>query len=99
MLIHSVYFWLTPELTAEQLLAFEDGLKSLEPIETIKRLYIGTPIESDRPVVDSSYTFGLVVEFEDQTGLDAYQFHPIHQAFVVEFSPMWTQIKVYDFER
>ena len=98
MLIHSVFFWLKPELSNEQLLAFEDGLKSLEPIETVQRMYFGTPLPSDRPVADSSYSFGLVVEFEDQTGLDAYIVHPLHQAFVLEFSPMWTQVKVYDFK-
>lgn len=96
MLIHSVYFWLKADLSAEQLVAFEEGLRSLAVIETAKTLHVGQPVPSDRPVVESSYTFGLIVGFDDQPGLDTYAVHPVHLAFVEQFKLYWTQIKVYD---
>ncbi|MHB9106164.1 MAG: Dabb family protein [Armatimonadota bacterium] len=98
MLVHSVYFWLKSELTPEQLADFADGLRSLAAIETVKTIYVGKPVPSDRPVVESSYTYGLVIGFDDQQGLDAYQVHPVHVAFVERFKPYWMQIKVYDVE-
>lgn len=98
MLIHSVYFWLKPELTTEQRDAFVQGLELLRPIETVKRLHIGTPVPSDRPVVEGSYSYGLVIEFANQADLQTYAVHPTHTAFVEQFSPMWTQVRVFDFE-
>ena len=96
MFIHSVYFWLKPELTPEQLTDFERGLQFLRTIETVHAAYIGIPAASDRPVVDAGYTYALVFDLGDQQGHDAYQEHPIHLAFVEKFKPYWTQIKVYD---
>jgi hypothetical protein len=96
MLMHSVYFWLQDNLTTEQLNAFEEGLRSLAAIETAKILHVGKPVPADRPVVESSYTFGLIVGFDTQEGLDTYAVHPVHLAFVDEFKPYWTQIRVFD---
>jgi len=98
MLVHSIYFWLKPELTPEQLADFDAGLQSLTAIETVKGLHFGKPTPSDRPVVECSYTRGLVVHFDDQPGLDTYAVHPVHLAFVEEFKPFWTDIKVFDVE-
>jgi len=98
MLIHSVYFWLKPELSTEELAAFEEGLRSLAAIDTVKTIHIGKPVPSDRPVVESSYTYGLIIGFDDQQGLDTYQVHPVHVAFVEQFKPYWTAIKVFDVE-
>ena len=98
ILVHSVYFWLKPELTPEQLADFAAGLRSLAAIEAVKTIYVGKPVPSDRPVVESSYTYGLVIGFDDQQGLDAYQVHQVHVAFVKRFKPYWNQIKVYDLE-
>lgn len=97
MFIHSVYFWLKPELTDADRAAFAEGLRALGAIETVRSVHIGTPVPSDRPVVDNSYTFGLVVDLGDQAGHDAYQTHPVHLEFLAQFKPFWTKIQVYDF--
>jgi len=98
MLVHSVYFWLKSELTPEQLADFDAGLQSLVAIDTVKGLHFGKPTPSDRPVVECSYTRGLVVHFDDQQGLDTYAVYPVHLAFVEQFKPFWTDIKVFDVE-
>jgi len=98
MLVHSVYFWLKPELTPEQLDDFDAGLRSLTAIETVKGLHYGNPAPSDRPVVECSYTRGLVVNFNDRQELDTYAVHPVHLAFVEQFKQFWTEIRVFDVE-
>ena len=97
MFIHSVYFWLKPELTDEEMAAFAKGLRSLAAIESVKTIFIGRPAATDRPVVERGYTFALVVDLGDQAGHDTYAVHPEHLAFVERFKPDWTQINIYDF--
>ena len=77
--------------------AFRAGLESLRAIETVKSCSVGLPIPSDRPVVESSYTFALVTDLGDQAGHDTYAVHPVHLAFVEQFKSYWTQIRVFDF--
>ena len=49
MLVHSVFFWLKPELGDEERAAFREGLESLRGIETVTDLYIGSPADTHRP--------------------------------------------------
>ncbi len=96
MFIHSVYFTLKPELTAEDVAAFEGGLASLRAVETVRALYVGTPAATTRPVVDRGYSYALIVHFDDLAGHNVYQDHPVHLAFAQSFSSYWSGIKVYD---
>ncbi|NCD68669.1 Dabb family protein [Mucilaginibacter agri] len=97
MIAHHVLFWLKADTTDEQKQAFRNGLQSLENIEVIKNLHIGTPVLSiDRPVVDTTYTFSLVVFFDDLAGHDVYQVHPVHKAFLEEFRVMFEKVIIYD---
>ena len=38
MLVHTVYFWLKPELTAAQLADFRKGVESLGGIKAVKSI-------------------------------------------------------------
>lgn len=96
MLVHSVFFWLKPNIPAEKVKAFREGLESLRAIETAHALYVGTAVPSDRPVVDSSYSFGLTVIFNNAVGLETYQVHPLHKEFLQKFSSFWDKVLVYD---
>lgn len=96
MFVHSVYFWLRPDLTPEQLAAFSRALLGLERVETVRQIRVGTPAATDRPVIDRTYAYALILEFDDQAGHDAYQDHPDHQAFVSQYSTFWTQVRIYD---
>jgi len=99
MLVHSVYFWLKPDLSEDARAAFRLGLESLAGIDGAAAVYIGTPAATaERPVVERSYDYGLTVVVPDVAGHDAYQADPIHQAFVERFKPYWTRIMVTDFD-
>jgi Stress responsive A/B Barrel Domain len=97
MFVHSVYFWLKPNLTPEQLSLFVERATALTTLPSVKHGWVGKPAATDRPVIDRTYSYGLVVVFDDEAGHDAYQVHPIHDAFR-ELHDMWTAVKIYDFE-
>ncbi|HEY8402788.1 MAG TPA: Dabb family protein [Cytophagaceae bacterium] len=96
MLTHHVLFWLKPETTEEQKKAFRKGLESLAKIDYLKAFYVGTPAPISRPVVDTTYTFSLLIVFEDMAGHDAYQVDPIHKAFLDEFRVFFEKVVIYD---
>ena len=97
MFVHCVYFWLKAGITSDEEKRFLEGAKSLTKIESVRKGWVGKPAATDRPVIDSSYSYGLVVVFEDMAGHDAYQVDPIHDRFR-DLSSLWTQVKIYDFE-
>jgi hypothetical protein len=97
MLVHSVYFWLKPELTESQRVAFYSGLESLRVIKAIDAAHIGVPAPiPDRPIVDRSYSYNLCVLFKDVAAHDAYQVDPVHKLFVETFRSHWTKVQIYD---
>jgi hypothetical protein len=99
MLAHHVFFWLKPEITEEQKSEFKQGLESLVGVETATSVIVGTPVPSiDRPVVDKTYSFSLLVLFNDLAGHDVYQTHPVHKAFLETFKTYWDKVVIYDAE-
>jgi len=98
MFVHHVFFWLKENLSAAEVKQFEDGVMSLLPIEHIKFGDIGRPATTDRPVIDRSYSYSLLLVFENKAAHDAYQPHPIHQKFVETCSPLWDKVLIYDAE-
>ena len=96
MLVHFVAFWLKKGTSAEVREDFRTGLESLRAVKHVEALYVGTPIPSDRPVVDKSYDFALTVICKDAKALEAYQADPIHRAFAEANRPRWERNLVYD---
>jgi hypothetical protein len=96
MLSHHVLFWLKADTTEEQKAAFRKGLESLEKIETVTQFHVGTPAPIERAVVDVTYTFSLVLFFEDLAGHDVYQVHDLHKAFLDEFRILFEKVVIYD---
>jgi hypothetical protein len=96
MLAHHVLFWLKTETTEDQIVAFKKGLESLENIETVKTFHIGTPAAIDRAVVDKTYTFSLIIFFEDMAGHDVYQVHDLHIAFLDQHKALFEKVVIYD---
>lgn len=96
MFVHSVYFWLRDDLTSDERDRFVEGLNSLLAIETIHHGHVGTPASTKRPIIDRSYSYGLVVVFADKEGHDAYQDHPIHDRFRNTCRDLWRDVKIYD---
>lgn len=98
MFVHTVLFWLKPDLTAAERAEFEAGLKSLAGIPSVRAIHVGRPASTDRPVVDRTYSYGVDVHFDDLAGHDAYQSHPLHTGFLAAHSSKWLRVVIYDFE-
>jgi hypothetical protein len=99
MLIHSVYFWLKPELTAEGRAHFKAEVKKLSAVRSIEKIYVGAPASiAERSVTDRTFDVALTIAFRDGPAHDAYQVDPIHLAFVEGNKGAWTKVQVYDSE-
>lgn len=95
MHIHNVYFWLEGGKADAE---FEAGLKLLSEDENVRSGYYGRPAATDRDVVENSYTYGLVLTFDDLAGHDAYQAGNNHQLFLDGNMSKWNKVVVYDIE-
>jgi hypothetical protein len=98
MFIHNVYFWMKSGLDDGDLKAFEQGLQSLCENPPAKLGAFGKPADGHRDVVDSSFSYGLHVAFDDEAGHDAYQVGEVHQRFLADHSLKWDRVLVYDTE-
>ena len=96
MFVHSVYFWLKDDLSEEDRAAFVRGVQSLTTIETVRFAHVGVPAATDRPVIERSYSYALVVGFDDESGHDVYQDIDVHELFRRECSPYWTKVLIFD---
>lgn len=97
MFIHCVYFWLKEDLTRDEVRQFEEGARALTTIESVRHGYLGTPASTDRPIIDRSYSYGLVIVCDGQTEHDAYQEDPVHDRFRETCSGFWKEVRIYDF--
>ena len=96
MFIHSVYFWLRPDLTYEQHTQFLAGVQSLTTIKGVQHAYVGVPAPTDRPIIQRGYSTSLIVIFADQAAHDAYQVDAIHDQFRAQCGEFWHTVVIYD---
>ena len=96
-LVHHVFFWLkNPDSIADRDKLVE-GVKTLGKIESIQKLHVGIPASTEkRDVVDNSWHVSEIMFFDDEAGQKIYQDHPLHQAFVKNYSHLWAKVIVYD---
>ena len=94
---HNVFFWLKNPDSAVDRAAFEKSLTNfINQSVFIKTKHVGTPAQTDREVIDSTYTYSLLLTFETKKDHDAYQIEPNHKQFIEESSPLWEKVVVYD---
>lgn len=99
MLVHSVYFWLKPELTDAQRAEFRKGVEALAGIKYLSAVYVGGPAGTERrAVIDFSFDVALTTVFENVAAHDAYQVDPIHENFLETFKDFWSKVQIYDAE-
>lgn len=93
---HLVFFWLvddTPEVEKQ----FLKELKQfVSQVKEIKKIHIGPPADTDRDVIDNSYSFSLLLTFDSIKEHDIYQEHPAHKKFIENASSLWEKVLVYD---
>jgi hypothetical protein len=95
--VHSVYFWLKPDLTEQQIEEFESALRlMIEDSQYALTGHIGKPAGTPRKVVDNTYDFNLIVTFDDAASHDSYQTEAPHDRFR-EISSQYTErVQIYD---
>ncbi|MDW7694963.1 Dabb family protein [Flammeovirgaceae bacterium SG7u.111] len=96
LFVHHVFFWLKKPNDEAVRQQFEKGLEELVKIKEIKSSHLGVPADTDRPVIDSTYQYSLLVLFDSKANHDIYQDHPIHHKFIAENSMYWEKVQVYD---
>jgi hypothetical protein len=98
MFVHHVFFWLKADNTAEENQKFERCVSSLKEVKSIKQVDIGKPAATDRPVIDTTYSYSLLLIFDSEKAHDEYQVDPIHLQFVADCSGLWERVQIYDSE-
>lgn len=96
MFVHHVFFWLENPGSEADRNKLQEGIRSLQPIETIRKFHIGKPAGTDRPVIENGYDFSLLLIFDNLEDQNIYQEHPIHLKFVDEYAHLWSKVIVYD---
>ena len=94
--IHNVYFWLKNPDQTEDAAALVKGIRTLETVNTVKDFHVGKPAPTDRPVIDNTYSFHLMLAFDNLEDQTSYQTDPIHLQFVKDCEHLWKKVQVYD---
>lgn len=96
-LAHHVFFWLKNPNSKEDRDKLVEGVKTLKKIETVLEIHVGVVAATEkRDVVDTSWAVSELIFFKDLAGQSTYQSHPVHLAFVKEYSHLWEKVVVYD---
>ena len=61
MFIHHVYFWLKNPSSNEDRQKLIEGLEKLSKVKTIKMFHIGKPADTNRDVIDTSYSISWML--------------------------------------
>lgn len=95
--VHAVYFWLRdPENAADRQQFLNELNTFIEGVDVIVSRHVGTPAATRREVIDSTYTYSLILSFKTPKDQDIYQEHPLHKTFIANAQHLWTRVQVYD---
>ncbi len=98
-IIHTVYFWLLPDIPPERIRLFEKGLETLGTCPQIMDYYWGPPAGTEkREVIDDTYSYAINVHFRTVEDQNSYQKDPIHLRFIKDHGDLWKKVLVYDNE-
>lgn len=98
MHIHTVFFWLWKTISDDDRAQFERALAMLTSDPNVRDRRIGKPAATDRPVIDTSYDYGVVLRFDDLAAHDSYQSGQPHQQFLQTCAHLWSRVQVYDID-
>ena len=93
---HVVFFWLIND-SQDVSKKFEHELRQfIDHVDEIKTSHIGTPADTDRDVIDNTWSYSLVLSFDSKKEHDIYQDHQHHKQFIENASTLWEKVLVYD---
>ncbi len=97
---HIVLIWLKRTGNPTDRAAVLAAADELRTIPGLLFLDAGSPLPSERPVVDDSFDLGFTMRFDSAKSLQAYETHPLHVKKVTEvLKPLSQKILVYDIVR
>jgi hypothetical protein len=97
VIAHYVLFWLKEDLSDQEKKDFAQFFEDLRKVPTIKSLHYGSPANTtQRDVVDNSFSYNLLVYFDNMEDLNVYETHPIHLEAIEKYSKYWTKVAVHD---
>jgi hypothetical protein len=96
--VHHVFFWLKDPKNKKDHDKLLAGLKGLGKIEQIKMSHIGLPSINnfDKSVTDASYSFSVLLIFDNKVDEEKYLVHPLHKKFIEDHKNLWSKVVVYD---
>ena len=96
-MIHTVYFWLKPELTSDERENFVKGAEDLAGAPTVLHYFGGAPAPTEeRDVTDHSFDYSIQLHFASIPDQKLYQDDPVHLKFVEEQAHKFQTVKVFD---
>ena len=95
--IHMVFFWLkNPDNHNEREIFKALLIEFININPQVLGTHIGEPADTNRSIIDNSYSFSLVVTFPDLATHDAYQIDPSHLQFIEKGKSLWEKVLIYD---
>lgn len=95
---HLVMCWLDEALKNDEIDMVIRETKQLEFIPGVQEFYIGRAIQSDRDIVDDSFTFAISMKFRNVAEMETYLQHEVHVRYVQDIlKPRASRITVHDF--
>lgn len=96
--LHTVHFWLKHDLSDQRRAEFLSGVKGLAESPAVAKVRVGKPAGTPREVVDNTYDYQLVCEFDSEEAHAAYQSpeDEVHAAFISGFKDCWARVVIYD---
>lgn len=96
---HTVVFWLKPDTTDAKIAEIIRSAKAMQDLPMVENVLIGTPIMSDREVVDDSFSVAFTMIFKDEAALQAYALDPHHKKISSEVTmPHVARGVIYDYK-
>ena len=96
MFVHHVFFWMKPDPTPAERAQLAAGLQTLKTIDLVEMAHVGTKADTNRPVIDRSYDFSLMLMFVNAVDEQEYQTHPTHLKFIDDCKHLWQKVLIYD---
>jgi len=93
---HMVFFWLVNDTQEVKQKFLMELTQFVDQVDEIKKVHVGPPADTDRDVIDNTYSYSLVLTFDSKKEHDIYQEHPAHKKFIENASSLWEKVLVYD---
>jgi hypothetical protein len=97
--VHVVFFWLVDDSKKTQEKFLSELSLFIDNVDLIQTKHIGSPADTNREVIESTWSYSLILSFNSKKEHDLYQEHQLHKDFIKNASSLWKKVQVYDSEK